>query len=128
MADSLGAAGAGGGTTGGAGPLARLIALLADRSCLLVIDNFEQVIGAAPLIAELLQTCRALTFLVTSRAALRLRWERELLIPPLALPDRDGPASPEALEGLAAVRLFVERARAVWPGFVLTPGNAPATA
>jgi len=127
MADSLGA-GAGGGVAGGAGPMARLIAFLADRSRLLVVDNFEQVIGAAPLIAELLRTCRALTVLATSRAALRLRWEWELPIAPLELPERTQVSAPEALEHLPAIRLFVVRARAVRPDFSLTPANAAAVA
>jgi len=127
MADSLGA-GAGGGAVGGTGPMARLLAFLADRSSLLVVDNFEQVIGAAPLIAELLRTCRALTVLATSRAVLRLRWEWALPIAPLELPERTRVSAPETLEQLPAIRLFVVRARAVRPDFSLTPANAVAVA
>jgi predicted ATPase/DNA-binding CsgD family transcriptional regulator len=119
MADGLGAG-------GGRRPLTRLIGYLSERECLLVVDNFEQVIGAAPLVAELLRSCPALAMLVTSRASLRLRWERELSIPTLALPDHASASAPETLARTAAVSLFVERARAVSPGFAVTASNAPA--
>ena len=61
---------------------------LVDRHFLLVVDSFEQMIAAAALIAELLRTCSRRSILVTSRAPLRVRWEHELPIPPLELPER----------------------------------------
>lgn len=95
---------------------------LRDREILLLLDNFEQVLAAAPLIADLLSAAPALTVLATSRAPLRLRGERDFPVPPLPvpLPDRD----PERLLQNAAVRLFVERAQAAMPDFTLTGENA----
>jgi predicted ATPase/DNA-binding CsgD family transcriptional regulator len=121
VADSLGAAGSG-------GPLERLVSHLVERQLLLLIDNFEQVIMAAPLIAELLRRCRNLTMLITSRAPLRLRWEQELPVEPLALPDPADTQTPHVLARAPSIRLFVERARAVSPGFSLTEANATAVA
>lgn len=90
---------------------------------LLLLDNFEQVVEAAPAIARLLATCSALQVVVTSRAPLRIRGEHLLTVLPLAVPD-DMNASPEVLVVSDAVALFVARARAVDPGFTLTPDNA----
>ncbi|MDX1687682.1 MAG: tetratricopeptide repeat protein [Candidatus Promineifilaceae bacterium] len=97
---------------------------LRDRELLLLLDNFEQVLPAAPLIADLLATAPALTVLVTSRAPLRLRGEHEFPVPPLPLPLPlpDRPAG--RLLQNAAVRLFVERAQAAMPSFTLTVDNA----
>ena len=97
-----------------------------------MLDNFEHLLGATPLLAELLEGCPRLALLVTSRAALRLRSEHRCSVPPLAVPT-DHPASDEVpvLQVLAAspaVRLFVERARAVRPDFALDDGNAAAVA
>jgi len=104
----------------------RLVEYLGDRSILLVLDNFEQVLPAASLVGELLQAAPELTILVTSRAALRLSAEQEFPVAPLALP---GPIDPvaEAFRS-PAVRLFVERARRVRPDYTLTPEDAPAVA
>src|SRR6185503_11136359 len=86
---------------------------LRDRHLLAVLDNFEHLIDAAPLLPDLLGAAPQLTILVTSRAALRLwRWEHEFAVPPLALPDAATPATPESLESVPSVSLFVERARA----------------
>jgi predicted ATPase/transcriptional regulator with XRE-family HTH domain len=108
--------------------LEALRASLAERQLLLVLDNLEHLLGAAPLLAELLATCPGLRVLVTSRVPLRLRGERECAVPPLALPGaalrRDAVAVGEA----AAVELFVQRAHQARPGFALTPENAPAVA
>ena len=92
------------------------------RHLLLVLDNCEHVLPAIPLIGELLAASPDLTVLATSRARLRLRGERELPVGPLAVPVAVGSAVPplEGLAGVAAVRLFVERAQAVEPTFVLT--------
>jgi predicted ATPase len=105
---------------------ATLVVYLRERHLLLVLDNFEQVVAAAPTLADLLASCPHLTFLVTSRTALRLRGEQEFAVPPLALPDRGPLPPPEELLQYAAVALFVQRARAVKPPFALTAPLAPA--
>jgi predicted ATPase/DNA-binding SARP family transcriptional activator len=101
---------------------------LGERERLLLLDNFEHLLAAAPLVADLLATCRRLKVLITSRAVLHLRGEKEFAVPPLALPDREHVLSLPALAGYAAVALFVERARDVRPGFAITSENAPAVA
>jgi predicted ATPase/DNA-binding CsgD family transcriptional regulator len=105
---------------------ARLAAWLGDRRALLVLDNLEQVLAAAPQLGALLAACPRLTVLATSRAVLRLSGEYDYAVPPLPLPDLSRQQPPEALATNAAVRLFVERARAARTGFALTPGNAEA--
>ena len=109
-------------------PLVEAIARrLGDDPALLVLDNFEQVLPAATLVHELLGAAPGLTVLVTSRASLRLREEREFPVPPLALPEPDGDGD-DALAGSPAVEFFLDRARAVKPGFELTDENAAAVA
>jgi predicted ATPase/transcriptional regulator with XRE-family HTH domain len=108
--------------------VARLQHYLRDRQMLLVLDNFEQVAAAAPLLAELLAAAPQLTLLVTSRAALHISGEHEYVVQPLALPDRN-PLPPIAeLTRYPAVALFAQRAQAVAPGFALTSANAAAVA
>jgi predicted ATPase/DNA-binding CsgD family transcriptional regulator len=104
----------------------RLTAFLRDAQCLLVLDNFEQVVDAAPLVAAVVAGCPRLRVLVTSRVRLRLSDEREIPVLPLALPETDDPASAREVDASAAVRLFVARAQAVKPDFVLTEQNAAA--
>jgi predicted ATPase/DNA-binding CsgD family transcriptional regulator len=106
----------------------KLKAVLRGRAVLLVPDNFEHVIPAAPLLADLLTACPQLTVLVTSRAVLHISGEYNFLVPPLELPDLDGLPSAEALLPYEAVRLFVERARAARADFVLTDADAPVVA
>jgi predicted ATPase/transcriptional regulator with XRE-family HTH domain len=90
---------------------------LVDKRLLLVLDNLEQVLAVAPDIAELLRTCPDLRILATSRAPLRLRAEREFPVPPLPVPPSEaGPDARDTAES-DAVRLFVDRARAVQPTF-----------
>jgi predicted ATPase/class 3 adenylate cyclase len=101
---------------------------LRERELLLLMDNFEQVLDATPLLEELLAAAPRLKVLTTSRAALRLYGEHEFPVPPLALPDPAYPPPPERLTQYEAVRLFVERARAVKPDFSVTNENAPAVA
>jgi predicted ATPase/class 3 adenylate cyclase len=101
---------------------------LRDRRLLLVVDNFEQVAEAGPVLEELLGAAPGVTVLVTSRATLALRGEQELVVPPLDLPDPGRHPDLEDLGRSEAVRLFVERAQAVRPGFRLTTRNAPAVA
>ena len=101
---------------------------LRGRRLLLVLDNFEQVVGAAPSITALLAACPDLKALVTSRIALRVLGEQEFPVPPLALPDPDRLPPVADLARTEAVALFVQRARAVRPDFVLTAESAPTVA
>ncbi len=96
---------------------------LRDRELLLVLDNFEHLLEAAPLVAEWLELCPALTILVTSRAPLRLPGEQVFPVPPLTLP---GPTV--RVDAAEAVRLFIERARGVRSDVCLTEANAAAVA
>jgi predicted ATPase/class 3 adenylate cyclase len=101
---------------------------LRERRLLLVLDNFEQVLGAAPAVAELLAVAPGLKILATSRAPLGLYGEQEFPVPPLTLPDLTSSPSLESLTQYEAVGLFVERARAVKPDFQVTNESAPAVA
>ena len=98
-----------------------------DLPTLLVLDNFEQVLAAAPLAAELLASVGSLRLLVTSRAALRVRGEREFPIGPLELASAQSMPAAD-LARVAAVRLFLERVRDVRPDFRLTPENCATVA
>jgi len=103
------------------------------RTCLggpmlLLIDNFEHLLTAAPLLSQLLAIAPGLKILVTSRAALRVQDENEFPVPPLTLPERKALSSLEALSQCPAIALFVQRAIAVKPGFTLTDENASAVA
>jgi predicted ATPase/Tol biopolymer transport system component/DNA-binding winged helix-turn-helix (wHTH) protein len=109
--------------------LETLKTFLRERRTLLVLDNFEQIIPAAASLAELLESSLHLKILVTSRAALRLSAENELIVPPLAVPPTDAhEISADQLKKYSSVELFVVRARAVKSNFVLTDENAPAIA
>jgi len=112
----------------GQGLLDSLQESLQDTQMLLVLDNFEQVVAAAPLVAELLAACPRLKCLVTSRVVLRLRGEYEFPVPPLALPDPRHLPAVEALSQYAAVALFIQRALAVKPDFHVNNANALAVA
>jgi predicted ATPase len=130
-------------------PLAALTTVLRSHHLLLVLDNFEQVIDAGPQLSELLRACPGLTALVTSRARLHVFGERVVVVPPLSLrrreaggrtqgdaqrvpggARREGDEPPEvsrlAAHASDAERLFVDRARAVRPGLVLSAANAEA--
>ncbi|MCD6032071.1 MAG: transcriptional regulator, family, partial [Thermomicrobiales bacterium] len=98
---------------------------LESRYLLLVLDNCEQVLGAAPEIGSLVAACPQLTLLATSREPLRLRAEQVFPVSPLALPEAPDMALAEQT-AVPAIALFVERARASDPAFVLTPQNAAA--
>ncbi len=122
----------------------RLVEAIHDRHMLLVLDNFEQVADAAPLLSTLLSAAPSLKLLVTSRTALRIYGEQVFVVPPLTLPAPDdaphGTApiggclskqsapSVDELAQYTAVALFVSRARAVQPDFELDAANAPAVA
>ncbi len=99
---------------------------LRGRRLLLVLDNFEQVAGAAPLVADLLAACPGLKVLVTSRSPLHIRAEHEFPLAPLEVPSPRDNVVRDAVAGCAAVALFVDRARAAEPSFALTDANAAA--
>ncbi len=105
-----------------------LVAHVRARRLLLILDNFEHVLAAATMLADLVAAAPALKVLVTSRAALRLYGEQELPVPPMELPPIADDVLPEQVARAEAVRLFVERARAVWPDFTITAENARAVA
>ena len=106
----------------------RLKDYLHDEQTVLVLDNFEHLMSAAPLVSDLLASCPELKVLATSRSMLRLRGEREFVVPPLALPGRRPPPTEETVTRYGAVQLFAERARAVKPDFAITDESAPAVA
>jgi predicted ATPase/class 3 adenylate cyclase/DNA-binding winged helix-turn-helix (wHTH) protein len=101
---------------------------LRDQQMLLVLDNFEQVVAAAPLVTELLAACPRLKCLVTSREVLRLSGEHEFPVPPLDLPDPSHLPAAETVAQYGAVALFIQRALAVQPDFRVDNATAPAVA
>jgi predicted ATPase len=113
---------------GAGSPLEALAGYFGGDSWLLILDNMEQVTGAAGDLDALLARCPGVVILATSRTVLGLRAEREYPVPPLPLPADPATAPVEALTVSPAVALFVDRAQAVRPGFTLTAGNAAAVA
>jgi predicted ATPase/DNA-binding CsgD family transcriptional regulator len=105
-----------------------LIEELANRDALIVLDNFEHIEAAAPLLGEILVAGAGLKMLVTSRLVLRLTGEYQFPVPPLALPDAGQVPPVKELADVAAVRLFVERARAATGNFALDEANAAVVA
>ena len=101
---------------------------LRDKHLLLVLDNFEQLVAAAPVVADLLASGPQLKILITSRIVLNLHGEREFPVPPLDPPQVASELTAEDLAGNESVLLFVERAQAVQPNFALTDDNAAAIA
>ncbi|HVR83151.1 MAG TPA: AAA family ATPase, partial [Planctomycetota bacterium] len=101
---------------------------LQPRRALVVLDNFEQVVAAAPGVAELLSSCPDLRVLVTSRVPLRLNGEYEFSVPPLPLPVPGTVQSPETLTRYGATELFILRAQAVTPHFCASGDDAAAIA
>lgn len=102
----------------------QLQAYLSGQHLLLLLDNFEQVIEAAPQLTDLLTSCPHLTILVTSRAALHLSGEYEFTVPLLAVPDLSQLPASEDLSQVAVVTLFLHRAQSIQPDFALTEANA----
>ncbi len=101
-------------------PEERLLEQISSRSVLMVLDNFEQLLEAAPLVAGMMRASPRSRFVVTSRAPLRLSGEQEMPVPPLGL------ASAESIEAaleMEGVQLFVDRAMSVRPDFMLTDDN-----
>ena len=113
---------------GGQPLLENLEYYLGEKRILLMADNFEQVLEAAPMVSEMLSGAPNLKVLATSRIPLRLYGEHEYPVPPLALPDPERLPSVERLTQYEAVRLFVERAQAARPDFCVTNDSAPAVA
>src|SRR5215217_4855527 len=101
---------------------------LQDKRLLLVLDNFEQVLEAAPQAGEILSAAPRLKVLATSRIPLGIYGEREYAVPPLAIPDPKRLPTLEVVSQYEAVRLFIERAEATKAGFEITSENAPAVA
>ena len=122
------AAGLGLNASGSSRQVADLASYLRPRRLLLVLDNFEQVTEAAPLLAGLLAAAPGLKLLVTSRSVLRLNGEHEFPVPPLSLPPPEADQEVEVAAQYASVQLFAERARAVAVGFELTSQNIGAVA
>ncbi|MGH2530666.1 MAG: ATP-binding protein [Thermomicrobiales bacterium] len=113
---------------GGPSLTARLREHLRDRQRLLLVDNFEQVVDAAPFLIELLSACPDVKALVTSRISLRVSGEQEFQVQPLALPDVATPPSAEHVTRFDAITLFVQRAQSVKPDFAVTRDNASSVA
>jgi predicted ATPase/DNA-binding SARP family transcriptional activator len=111
----------------GLDPLDAVAQHLRSRRVLVVLDNFEHVVDAAPALARLVAVCPRLSVLVTSRTTLRVRGELHYQLSPLDLPGADDDA-PASVAGSASVALFVDRARAVQPGFAVAADNAAAIA
>ncbi len=108
------------------GELMRVV--LGNARKLLVVDNFEHLLPAGPVLTELLTSCPRVTLLVTSRERLRLSGERDLPVQPLDCPNPEDFIDPRRLATFPAVRLFVERAEAADPKFALSDENAAAVA
>ncbi|HEY8871104.1 MAG TPA: hypothetical protein VIM30_17175 [Candidatus Limnocylindrales bacterium] len=109
-------------------PLTKLTEYLRDKRLLLLLDNFEQIVAGAAIVSRLLEAAPSVKALVTSRIVLRISGEQEFPVPPLDVPEVRPETTSEAIAQSAAVRLFVERAMASKPSFVLTDENAAAIA
>jgi len=102
----------------------QLKAFLRDKHLLMVLDNFEQVLAAAPHLSDLLSSCPRLKILVTSRAVLHVWGEHTFRVQPLEIPGLQQLPDLESLSQTASIALFVQRAEATLPGFQLTDENA----
>ena len=105
-------------------PMQLLKTFMRDKHLLIVLDNFEQVLPAAPHLSDLLSSCPQLKILVTSRALLRVWGEYTLRVPPLEVPDLQQLPNLENLSKIASIALFVQRTEAILPEFQLTDENA----
>ena len=106
----------------------RLATQLSDKSLLIVLDNFEQLLDGAPLVADMLRASPRTKVLVTSRAPLRISGEQEMPVPPLGVSLVDAGADLDKLMESEAIRLFTDRAMAVRPDFRLTADNGQVVA
>lgn len=109
---------------GGSHPPSEVLRIIGDRKVLLVIDNFEHLVAASPLLTDLLTACPYLKILVTSRTRLRLRGEHEVPVEPLSLPDSESLPPISILPSFGAIQLWSDRARAANAAFALTDSNA----
>ena len=105
-----------------------LISQLRERQLLIVLDNFEHLLAGAPVLTRLLRETSAVRILVSSRSPLHVAGEQECPVPPLAVPGLDARPVAASLADCESVRLFIERAAGVVPGFMLDDENAPAVA
>jgi len=105
-----------------------LLAFFGPRQLLVLVDNVEQLVAAAPLVEQVLERAPGLKVLATSREPLRIREERVVAVAPLALPEAGAPVDLGTLAAVPAVALFVACARDAQPGFELTEANAAAVA
>jgi predicted ATPase/DNA-binding CsgD family transcriptional regulator len=105
-----------------------LISQLRERQLLLVIDNFEHLLAGAPVVTRLLRETSTVRILVSSRSPLHVSGEQECPVPPLAVPGMNARPTAASLAACESVRLFIERAVGVVPGFTLDDENAPAVA
>ncbi|MDQ3929218.1 MAG: diguanylate cyclase, partial [Chloroflexota bacterium] len=112
---------------GGASPVQALVAHLHDKKMLLLLDNLEQVCAVAPILSEIINGCPNLRVLATSREPLHLRGEHAFPLEPLAVPETQG-LHAMGIESYPSVTLFVQRAQAVNPDFVLTQESAETVA
>ena len=115
-------------TAGGLSLHEHLKRQLCSKQMLLLLDNFEQVLPAAPQVADLLEACPKVKILVTSRASMHLRAEKELPIPTLKVPPLKETAELQPLSQYSAVQLFIQRCQGVKVDFQVTNENAPAIA
>jgi predicted ATPase/DNA-binding XRE family transcriptional regulator len=109
-------------------PLQRVKDFLADKRLLLLLDNLEQVVTVAPILADLLASCPWIQILATSRVSLHIRAERQHRVLPLQIPPLDPHLDLASLLQYPSIALFLDRAQAIDPDFELTPGNAAAIA
>ena len=109
-------------------PLQMIVENLRTRSVLLVLDNFEQIIDAAPAVGEILKGAPMVRIIASSRAPLRVYGEQEFPVPPLGVPDTHDLPPLESLSQYAAVKLFIDRATSIKPDFSINNENAPAVA
>ncbi|HVS63088.1 MAG TPA: hypothetical protein VMT85_06240, partial [Thermoanaerobaculia bacterium] len=107
-------------------PIGHVIDQLKSKEALFVLDNFEQIVTAAPDVGRILSECSRVKAIVTTRIVLRIAGEQEYPVPPLTLPDPERVPDVEELSRAEAIQLFIERARAAQPDFMLTTQNARA--
>jgi predicted ATPase len=105
-----------------------LVSQLRGRQLLLVLDNFEHLLAAAPIVTRVLQETSAVRILVSSRSSLRISGEQECPVPPLTVPGEEARPTAASLAACESVRLFAERAAAAVPGFAVDDESAPAIA
>jgi predicted ATPase/class 3 adenylate cyclase len=109
----------------GARPIETVTEYLATKQILMILDNFEQVVEAAPIVSDLLRAAPRLKVIVTSRVSLLVGGEHEYPVPPMSVPDPERLPDLDSLSEYESIDLFLQRARSVKPDFALTDDNAP---